>query len=107
MHDNAIVIQGTLNPDGTLVLDEKLNLPAGRVRVTVQPIISLKDDPFWQTLEKIWADQRARGHVPRTREEIDAEIQELRDEWEEHQQKIERLQEECAEERRKREASQE
>lgn len=37
-------------------------------------------DPFWDRMEEIWADQRARGHVPRTREEIDAEIRAGREE---------------------------
>ena len=37
----GIVVQGTLTPDGrTLVLDEKLRLPAGRVRVRVDSMES-------------------------------------------------------------------
>lgn len=31
------VIQGTLKPDGTLELDEKPNLPPGRVTIVLQP----------------------------------------------------------------------
>jgi hypothetical protein len=50
-------------------------------------------------LEQIWADQKARGHIPRTREEIDAEIQHLRDEAEEEFLAIEHLQEECRRQR--------
>jgi hypothetical protein len=42
-----------------------------------------KDDPFWQMMEGIWAAQKARGHVPRTKAEIDAEVRVLRDEAEE------------------------
>ena len=33
---NESVIEGTLKPDGTLELDQKPNLPPGRVKVTVQ-----------------------------------------------------------------------
>jgi len=33
---NESVVEGTLNADGTLVLDRTPNLPAGRVRVTVE-----------------------------------------------------------------------
>jgi hypothetical protein len=92
-------IQGTLQPDGTLLLDEKPNLPPGRVRVTVQPVLDYTQTPIWKTLEKIHADLQASGHVPRSREEIDAEIAALRQEDEERMQAIERLQEECARQR--------
>jgi hypothetical protein len=40
------------------------------------------------------AAQAAAGRTPPSAEEIDAEINALRDEWEEHQVSIERLQEE-------------
>jgi len=35
---SATTVQGTVKPDGTLELDEPLNVPAGRVVVTVQPL---------------------------------------------------------------------
>ena len=55
-----------LKPDGTLELDERPNLPAGRVQVIMVPLPELpKDDPFWQRMEAMWAAQKARGHVPR------------------------------------------
>lgn len=34
---SAVVIQGIIKSDGTLELPEKVNLPAGRVQVTVTP----------------------------------------------------------------------
>jgi hypothetical protein len=46
-------------------------------------------------MQRIWADQKARGHVPRTKEEIDAEIIQLRAEAEEELQAAERLHEDC------------
>src|SRR4051812_43957308 len=67
-----VEVQGTLREDGTLVLDEKPNLPPGRVKVTVEPVPDLTQTEIWQFFERIWAEQRARGHVPRTREQIDA-----------------------------------
>ena len=33
----TVQTQGTLKPDGTLVLDQKPTLPPGRVRVTIAP----------------------------------------------------------------------
>ena len=89
------VIEGTIQSDGTLVLDELTNLPRGRVQVIVQPLPELPDgDPFWDMLKSIWAGQRARGHVPRSAEEVEAQRQETREAWEERQRGIERLQEE-------------
>ncbi len=78
-----ITVQGTVQADGTLKLDEPVAMPEGRVLVTVRPIVEPgTDDPFWQRMEQIWAGQRARGHVPRSKEEIDAEIDSMSDEME-------------------------
>ena len=91
-----ITLQGTVQADGTLKLDDPVAMPEGRVLVTVRPIVEpAPNDPFWQRMEQIWAGQRARGHVPRTKEEIDAEIESMRDEMEEEFQATEHLQEEC------------
>jgi hypothetical protein len=95
MNSTHVVVEGTLNADGTLVLDSKLALPPGRVQLIVQPLPELPaDDPFWQRMQQIWEGQKARGHVPRTKEQIDAEIKALRDEAEDEMQEIEKLQEE-------------
>ena len=50
----------------------------------------LQLDPFWATMEEIWAGQRTRGHSPRSKAEIDAEIASLRDEAEEEMLAVER-----------------
>jgi len=89
------VLEGMVQPDGTLVLDQPTKLPAGRVQVIVQALPTLPDgDPFWDMLKSIWAGQKARGHIPRSADEIEAERRETRESWEERQQAIERLQEE-------------
>jgi hypothetical protein len=76
MSINQIAVQGTLKEDGTLVLDEKPNLPPGRVEVRIWP--AKAPDPtgpgWWDRLQQIWKDQDARGYKRRSREEIDAEI---------------------------------
>jgi hypothetical protein len=46
-------------------------------------------------MEEIWAGQRARGHLPRSKAEIDAEIGSLRDEAEEEMLAVERIHAEC------------
>jgi hypothetical protein len=95
MSPSEITVQGTLHPDGTLQLDEKPNLPPGRVSVVLRPVPELPDDdPFWAMMKEIWAGQQARGHVPRSVEEVEAERQQTRDEWEERMREIERIQEE-------------
>ena len=92
MNTGPIVVQGTLNPDGTLNLDEKIELPAGRVQVTIQPLPELPaDDPFWQRMRAAWDQQRLTGKAPRTREEIDAAVNALRQEAEEEIQNTESL----------------
>lgn len=92
----AVTVQGTLKPDGTLELDQKPNLAPGRVRVTVEVVTEpIHPDRFWAMMQSIWVDLRAAGHVPRTREQIDTEINALRDEDEERMRAVERLHEEC------------
>jgi hypothetical protein len=102
MHQTLIEIEGRIREDGTLELDQKVNLPPGRVKVTVRPTTppSPAGEDLLTVLQRIWAEQDARGYVPRTREEIDAQVKEFRDEVEEHFLAIEKLQEKAAEARR-------
>jgi hypothetical protein len=80
-----------------LLLDQKPNLPAGPVRVTVQPVEAQAD--VMEVLRRIRAEQAASGYVPRSREEIDADVAAMRQEEEERMQGIERLHEECQRQR--------
>ena len=96
MNAAAVVVEGRVQPDGTLEVTQKVNLPAGPVHVTVHPVAEpVQPDRFWRMMESIWADQCASERPTRTREEIDAEIEGIRNEAEEEMQAIERLQEEC------------
>ena len=96
MSHELVEVEGTLQPDGTLVLDEKPELPPGRVRVTVQSVVVFPhDDPFWQRMQALWDARKAQGRVPRTREEIDAQLRELDDDAEAELQALDRLREEC------------
>ncbi len=89
------VVEGTIQPDGTLVLDQPTRLPPGRVQVVVHALPSLpQGDPFWDLMGSIWAGQKARGHTPRSADDVEAERSETREGWEERQQAIERLQQE-------------
>jgi hypothetical protein len=96
MKPTHVVVEGTLQPDGTLVLNQKPDLPPGRVQVMIQIIPDLpKDDPFWQMMHSIWDALKASGHVPRTREQIDADLRELDFDTEVEMREAARLQEQC------------
>jgi hypothetical protein len=96
-----VTLQGTVTADGSLELDDRVAMPEGRVLVTVRPVVQpASNDPFWQRMEQIWEGQRARGHVPRPKEQIDAELRELRDDAEVEMQATERLHDECHRARR-------
>ena len=96
MSTPVVIVEGTVRADGTLEVQEKVNLPAGKVQVTLVPLPELpEDDPFWQLLRGIWAGQKARGHVPRSAEDVEAERRSVRDEWDERMERISRIQEEA------------
>jgi hypothetical protein len=102
MSQRQVEVQGTLRSDGTLVLDEKVALPAGRVKVVVETIGAEAAKPdAWTVLERIWAERKALGLRPRTAEEIDADLSAAQDEWENHQRALERTQEEARRAREK------
>jgi hypothetical protein len=104
---NQVIVQGTLKPDGTLELDERVGLAPGRVQVTMVPVPELPtNEPFWQRMQAIWEDQKRRGHVARSVQEVEAERRVLREEWEDRMQRIERIQAEAEELRRRRGAGQ-
>ena len=93
MLPGTVILHGTLKPDGTLELNGAVPLPPGKVQVIVQPLPELPpDDPFWQMMQEIWAGQEARGHLPRTVDEVEAERHQVREDWDERMQQIERLQ---------------
>ena len=92
------IVAGKLEPDGTLVLDQKPNLPPGRVTVVLRQeaeVVLPKDDPFWQRMQAMWDAQKACGYVPRSVEEIETQQRQMRDGWAERQEAIERLQAEA------------
>lgn len=74
---------GTLVDASTVTLD--LPMPNGqangRVRVLVERIEPKQTRPILEVLAEIHEDQRARGHIPMTAEEVDAYIQGERDSW--------------------------
>jgi hypothetical protein len=73
-----------------LQLERKLDLPPGRVRVTVQPAGLRPGPTMLEVLDRIHHDQQQRERRPMTEEEMAAEIAQLRadDEYEERWREI-------------------
>ncbi len=89
MRSQHVVVAGHIGPDGSLEVKEKVNLPPGPVYITVQtaPPQPLRKGTL-QVLREIWAERGALGRTGRTKEEIDAEIDAMRDEDETRTSKI-------------------
>ena len=74
---------GTLSNPQTVVLDRPLTLPLGRVHVVVQVLSTEStESPWLDKLEEIHQALRQSSYHFRSREEIDAQIQNERDRWE-------------------------
>ena len=83
MNQTQVEVQGSLQPDGTLVLDEKPNLPPGRVRVVVQSVAEPPAQPKESLVEfvkRVRREAEARGSRFMNDEEVTAWIEELRGE---------------------------
>jgi len=101
MDSQQVIVHGWISQDGSLEVEEKLNLPPGPVDVTVQAAAARpsRRDTF-EVLQEIWHERAALGLKGRSAEEIDAEINALRNDSEEEIREVERLYEDV---RRRRE----
>jgi hypothetical protein len=81
---NIETVQGTLNADGTLQLDQKPNLPAGQVLVTLQPVTPCMPGQrkLVDVIDEIHQGQQARGFHGRSAQEIEVGRQEGEGEYE-------------------------
>lgn len=79
--NSAHIVTGTLTDVQTVSLDEALPLTPTKVRLVVEPLFSASPRRYQEVIAEIRERQRARGHRPPTREEIDAYLQAERDSW--------------------------
>lgn len=81
MNPIEATVQGTLQPDGTLVLDSKPELPPGRVTVVLrqEPKPAVPEEDWWQHLQRIRAEREASGYPFMNDEEVTAHIEWLRE----------------------------
>jgi hypothetical protein len=90
----AVVLRGVLTADGKLELEGQPDLPPGRVRVTLEPVPAPGPQPsLAEALDEIHRTLEASGYRPRSREEVDADLRALREEWAKREARLERLRE--------------
>jgi hypothetical protein len=78
---SACIVTGILTDDRTVTLDERVSLKSSKVRVTIESLSPPPTRSASEVLADIWAAQDLRGYVPRTREQIDADIEQERNSW--------------------------
>jgi len=76
-----IEVTGTLHADGTLVLDEKPNVPPGRVTVVVRAApqaVPPPEESWWAFMQRARRQLEAAGGRFLSEEEVTAWVEELR-----------------------------
>lgn len=92
MSNQQIVLHGRIRPDGTLQIDERIDLPPGPIQVTVEARPEMQGgEDTRSVLEQIRGRRLTRGAVTRSKEQIDAEINAMRDEDEQRMREIEAI----------------
>ena len=74
-------LTGELTDGRNLVLDVPLPLPPGRVRVIVEQLAAALKPDLIAFERELRSRQAARGHVPPTKEEVDAYLEAERNSW--------------------------
>ncbi len=92
MSTSPVTVYGRIRPGGTLEVTQRVDLPPGPVQVTVEPSPgSQSAEDTRSVLRRIWARRQTRGAIGRTKEEIDAEINAMRNEDERRMREIEQI----------------
>ncbi len=105
MSATPVVLQGTVTPEGTLLLDGTVPLPAGKVSVTVQPVANQqRTEEFLAFVRKIQAIRESHGVKADAAAAI-AAARKVRDEFDEQVEETGRLQDECRRRRLEAEAA--
>lgn len=77
----AYVVTGSLTDSRTVRLDEPIPVSGGRVRVIVELGEMERTMSHEDFMARLRQRQEGRGHVPRTREEVDASLRAERESW--------------------------
>jgi hypothetical protein len=78
---NETVIEGTLKPDGTLELDQKPDLPPGRVKVVLRQEAASQPplEDWWQFMRRSRHELEASGARFMNESDVNAHIEWLRE----------------------------
>lgn len=88
MGAGGTTVDGTLQPDGVTVrLDQKLAVPPGRVTVEVRPAATNSGPGMLEVLDRIHRERQARGRVPPTEEETAREVERMRAEDDDYEER--------------------
>ncbi len=76
----STVIRGQLNPDGTLELESRPELPAGPVEVTIRAIgqPSSPSENWWDFLQRTRKELQAAGSPFMSEDEVQVHVEDLR-----------------------------
>lgn len=77
----AYILTGHLTDDRTLALDESLPIKSGRVRVVLEVIHDTPANDYARFMAELRERQQKRGHIARSREEVDAALRIERESW--------------------------
>ena len=77
----AFSVTGTLEGGRIVHLDEELPINSGKVRLIVEAVEPRAATGGAEFEAMLRARQHARGHQPRTKEQIDEHLREERDSW--------------------------
>jgi hypothetical protein len=77
----AHVVTGSLTDSLTVRLDEPIPASGGKVRVIVEVTEVARKMSHEEFLAWLRERQEARGHVPRSRDEVDAALKAERESW--------------------------
>jgi len=95
---NEVVVQGTLKPDGTVELDQKPDLPPGRITVVLRQEQALPaQEGWWPYLQRVRSAREATGYHFMNEAEMETHLQWLRDD----EDRIERTHREMDQEKRR------
>lgn len=75
---SLLTVKGHITADGAVVGDERVALPAGPVELSVR---SLRDDAGAEAVSDLLQFLNSLPAGTRTKEDIDRQIQEQKDEW--------------------------
>ena len=77
----AYTTTGNLSNGRVVRLDEPVPLPDARVRIMIEPFVAAPTGAYAQVIGELRQRQAARGHLPPTRDEVDAYVRAERDSW--------------------------